>query len=371
MKMKSLTSIGKGTIKEFGEDNVLRLSAALAYYAIFSIGPLLAIVVGLAGLAFGNDSVRQQIHHSLQGMLGESSAKTIDSMMAARSHSTSLVTTIIGIVALLFGAAGVFGQLQDSLNTIWEVKSKPGAGIWELIRKRFLSFSMVLGVGFLLLVSLALSTAIAAFTGMLNQKFPMGEVLGHAVDFIVSLGIVSALFAMIFKFLPDVKIPWSKVWVGAIGTALLFTLGKFLLGLYLGKQSTSSAYGAAGSVIVILMWVYYASVILFFGAEFTQVYARQTGAKIVPSKHAVPVREEERAEQGIPKDKTGSKRPKPVEEPHGAGAPALAARSTAAKTLSDETLEVAWITFTTGCLVGALLRIKPFRKAIDLYTKNS
>src|SRR4051812_34870425 len=137
MKIKTHFNIIKGTISEFGEDNVLRLSAALAYYAIFSIGPLLAIVVGLAGLAFGNDHVRQQIHQSLQGMLGENSAKTVDSMMAARSHSTSLITTIIGVIALLFGAAGVFGQLQDSLNTIWEVKSKPGAGIWELIRKRF------------------------------------------------------------------------------------------------------------------------------------------------------------------------------------------------------------------------------------------
>ena len=371
MKLKSMVSLGKGTVSEFGEDNVLRLSAALAYYAIFSIGPLLAIVVGVAGLAFGNDSVREQIHHSLKGMLGENSAKTIDSMMAARSHATSLITTIIGIVALLFGAAGVFGQLQDSLNTIWEVKAKPGAGIWDLVRKRFLSFSMVLGVGFLLLVSLALSTALAAFTQTLNQKIPMGNVLGHAVDFVVSFAVITALFAMIFKFMPDVKIPWSKVWVGAIGTALLFTLGKSLLGLYLGKQSTSSAYGAAGSVIVILMWVYYASVILFFGAEFTQVYARQTGAKIVPKKYAVPVKEEERAEQGIPKDKTGSKRPQPSAQPQPVGAEVVAARNTAGKTLSDDALDVAWVTFATGCIVGALLRIKPVRKAVDLYTKNA
>jgi membrane protein len=373
MNMKSAAGIGKGTIKEFGEDNVLRLSAALAYYAIFSIGPLLAIIVGLAGLAFGNDSVRQQIHHSLQGMLGEGSAKTIDSMMTARSHGTSLVTTIVGIVALLFGAAGVFGQLQDSLNTIWEVKSKPGAGIWTLLRKRFLSFSMVLGVGFLLLVSLALSTALAAFTNSLNNMIPMGETVGHIVDFVVSFGVVTVLFAMIFKFLPDVKIPWSKVWVGAIGTALLFTLGKFLLGLYLGKQSTSSAYGAAGSVIVILMWVYYASVILFFGAEFTQVYARRTGAKIVPKKFAVPVSAEERAQEGIPKDKAGAKRPQPVGEPHGVGVglEAVVVRSTSEKPVSDEVLDVAWITFATGCIVGALLRIKPVRKAVDLYTKHA
>ncbi len=374
MKIKSAVNIVKGTATEFGEDNVLRLSAALAYYAIFSIGPLLAIVVGLAGLAFGNDHVRHQIHQSLQGMLGENSAKTIDSMMAARSHSKSLITTIIGIVALLFGAAGVFGQLQDSLNTIWEVKAKPGAGIWGLVRQRVLSFSMILGVGFLLLVSLALSTALSAFAGTLNNMIPMGNLVAHAVDFIVSFGVVTALFAMIFKYMPDVKIPWSKVWIGAIVTALLFTAGKYLLGLYLGRASTSSAYGAAGSVIVILMWVYYASVILFAGAEFTQVYAKQTGAKIVPDKYAVPVTEEERAEQGIPKDKTGSKKPQAHPKPQEhvpVGAPALAARTTAGNNLSKDAFDVAWVTFATGCIVGALLRIKPVRKAVDLYTKHA
>jgi membrane protein len=372
MNAKSAVGIVKGSFKEFNEDNVLRLSAALAYYSIFSIGPLLAIVIGVAGLAFGHDAARHQIHDSLKGMLGENSAQTIDSMIAARSRGTSVITTIIGIIALLFGAAGVFGQLQDSLNTIWEVKSKPGAGIWDMLRKRFLSFSMVLGVGFLLLISLALSAALAALSHSLNNMIPMGDVVGHVIDFVVSFGVITLLFAMMFKYLPDVKIPWSKVWMGAIVTALLFTLGKFLLGLYLGRQSTSSAYGAAGSVIVILMWVYYASVILLYGAEFTQVYARQTGAKIVPSKYAVPVSEKERAEEGIPKDKPGQTQPAgSPEEWQGVGAGAMAGRSVPGKTLSDEALDVAWITFAAGCLVGALLRIKPVRKAVDLYTKNA
>jgi len=374
MKIKSAFNIIKGTAAEFGEDNVLRLSAALAYYAIFSIGPLLAIVVGLAGLAFGNEHVSHQIHQSLQGMLGENSAKTIDSMMAARSHSKSLLTTIIGVVALLFGAAGVFGQLQDSLNTIWEVKAKPGAGIWGLVRQRFLSFSMILGIGFLLLVSLALSTALGALAGMLNNMIPMGDLVAHAIDFIVSFGVVTLLFAMIFKYLPDVRIPWSKVWIGAIVTALLFTLGKYLLGLYLGRASTSSAYGAAGSVIVILMWVYYASVIVLAGAEFTQVYAKRTGAKIVPDKYAVPVTKEERAEEGIPKDKTDAKKPQPHPKPGEhlpAGAPAFAARTTPGKRpISEDAFDVAWVTFATGCIVGALLRIRPVRKAVDRYTRQ-
>lgn len=368
MKIKSAFNIIKGTATEFGEDNVLRLSAALAYYAIFSIGPLLAIVVGLAGLAFGHDSVRQQIHHALQGMLGENSAKTVDSMMAARSHTGSLITTIVGIVALLFGAAGVFGQLQDSLNTIWEVKAKPHAGMWALVRNRFLSFSMVLGVGFLLLVSLALSTAIAALTGALNRMIPMGNVVGHIVDFVVSFGIITLLFAMIFKFLPDVKIPWRKVWVGAIGTAFLFTLGKFLLGLYLGKQSTSSSYGAAGSVIVILMWIYYASVILFFGAEFTQVYAKATGAQIVPSKYAVPVSEQEREEQGIPRDKTGAKqKAQPAFAAHKGetqAAPAGEPVGTPARRLPEGAFDVAWVMFLGGLVAGSLFRFKLPRKAL-------
>jgi len=374
MKIKSAFNIIKGTAAEFGEDNVLRLSAALAYYAIFSIGPLLAIVVGLAGLAFGNEHVSHQIHQSLQGMLGENSAKTIDSMMTARSHSKSLLTTIIGVVALLFGAAGVFGQLQDSLNTIWEVKAKPGAGIWGLVRQRFLSFSMILGIGFLLLVSLALSTALGALAGMLNNMIPMGDLVAHAIDFIVSFGVVTLLFAMIFKYLPDVRIPWSKVWIGAIVTALLFTLGKYLLGLYLGRASTSSAYGAAGSVIVILMWVYYASVIVLAGAEFTQVYAKRTGAKIVPDKYAVPVTKEERAEEGIPKDKTDAKKPQAHPKPGEhlpAGAPAFAARTTSGKRpISEDAFDVAWVTFATGCIVGALLRIRPVRKAVDRYTRQ-
>lgn len=370
MNVKKAVNILKCTTSEFGEDNVLRLSAALAYYAIFSIGPLLAIVVGLAGLAFGNDSVRQHIHESLKGMLGENSARMIDSMMAARSHASSLITTIIGLVALLFGAAGVFGQLQDSLNTIWEVKAKPGGGVWAFVRNRFLSFSMVLGVGFLLLVSLALSTALAAFSGELNRLIPMGDVIGHIVDFVVSFGVVTVLFAMIFKFLPDVKIPWGKVWVGAIGTALLFTLGKFLLGLYLGRQSTSSAYGAAGSVIVILMWIYYASVILFFGAEFTQVYARQTGAKIVPKKYAVPVTEEERAEEGIPKDKSlAPKRNSGSKYPHAPGLSPGPVIHSPGRVLSENAVETVWLLFAAGVVAGALLKFKPLRKAVRLYSK--
>ncbi len=376
MKIKSAFQIIKGTVAEFNEDNVLRLSAALAYYAIFSIGPLLAIAVGVAGLVFGSQSAHQQIHNSLQSMLGDNSAKMVDSMMSARQQGKSVVTLIIGIVALLVGAAGVFGQLQDSLNTIWEVTSKPGAGIWAIIRKRFLSFSMVLGVGFLLLVSLALSTALATFSGYIQTLIPMGNLIGHVFDFMVSFGVVTVLFAMIFKYLPDVRIPWSKVWVGAIGTALLFTIGKFLLGLYLGRQSTSSAYGAAGSVIIILMWVYYASIILLFGAEFTQVYARRTGAKVRPDKYAVPLTEEERAEQGMTRGEdsrqsAGHKRPATAtasRSAHPKSQPERAALAPGA-VLRENAFEFAWLMFATGLLAGAALKLKPLRKALNLYRR--
>jgi membrane protein len=311
MKAKAMGSVMKGTVSEFFEDKALRLSAALAYYAMFSLGPLLVIAVGLAGLAFDRQTVTHTFEQQLSGMVGQDSAKTLESMMAAQKHGTSVITVIVGTVILLFGASGLFGQLQDALNTIWDVKAKPGQGIWSFIRQRFLSLTMVLGVGFLLLVSLMLSTFMTAFSGWLGGLLPIPEAAAHALNFVVSFAVVTLLFAMIFKALPDVKIPLSKVWVGAIATSLLFVLGKYLLALYLGRSSTTSSFGAAGSVIVIMMWVYYASVILLFGAEFTQVYARATGTKVVPNKYAVPVTENERAVEGMPEEesKTGQRKP--------------------------------------------------------------
>jgi len=362
--MKSIWSILKQTFSEFSEDNVLRLSAALAYYSIFSIGPLLAIIVGLAGLAFGSDSVRHQIEQQLKGMIGENSAKTVESMMSAQKHGTSLVTTIVGVVVLLFGAAGVFGQLQDSLNTIWEVKPKPGAGIWNTLRNRFLSFSMVLGVGFLLLVSMALSTALSALVAHFG---PGAGWLAHGLDFIVSFVVVTLLFAMIFKYLPDVHVPWRKVWVGAIGTTVLFTIGKILLGVYLGRQSTSSAYGAAGSVILILLWVYYASVIMLFGAEFTQVYAKRSGAVIRPTAYAVPVTTEERAQQGMVPEHLKTEPGSAGWEPGGAGAAAMVQVRSPGDVARKDTLGVLSLVMTAGFLAGTFLQVKSVRKGVKLY----
>lgn len=365
--MKSIWSILKQTFSEFSEDNVLRLSAALSYYSIFSIGPLLAIIVGLAGLAFGSDSVRHQIQQQLQGLLGEGSAKTVESMMSSQKHGTSLITTIVGVVVLLFGAAGVFGQLQDSLNTIWEVKPKPGAGIWNTLRNRFLSFSMVLGVGFLLLVSMALSTALSALTSHLGHSLAGVSWVAHGLDFLVSSLVVTLLFGMIFKYLPDVHVPWRKVWVGAIGTTVLFTIGKILLGIYLGRQSTSSAYGAAGSVILILLWVYYASVILFFGAEFTQVYAKKSGAIIRPTSYAVPVTADERAQQGMVPEHLKTDPGSADWEPEGAAAAARVKVRSPGDVVRKDTLGVLSLVMTAGFLAGTFLQFKSLRKGVKLY----
>jgi membrane protein len=368
MSPKKFWLILKGTFAEFSEDNVLRLCAALSYYSVFSIGPLLVIVVGLAGLAFGHEHVRHQIEGQLQSLLGQNSAKTIESMMSAQKHGTSLIATIVGIAALLIGAGGVFGQLQDSLNTIWEVKTKPGAGIWGLIRNRFLSFTMVLGIGFLLLVSMVLTTFLTAVAGTIGRMLPISEVLIHILNFVVSFGIITLLFEMIFKYLPDVKIPFRKVWVGAIGTALLFTIGKYLLSLYLGRASTSSSFGAASSVILILMWVYYASLILFFGAEFTQVYAKQTGTKVVPGEFGALVSEKQRAEEGIPHEKTP-----PGHQPYPApGQPTWQPQAVAHAAMPGEVVrnrpwQVVGVMFAAGFVGATVFRYRLLRKALKVY----
>ena len=300
-KGKSLLGVLKGTFKEFMEDKALRLAAALAYYAIFSIGPLLFVMVMVASWFLGDQAVRGQLNDTLKDFIGEGPAKTVESMMAAKKLGTSPTTTALAIVTLLFGASGVFGQLQDALNTIWEVKAKPGMGVMAFLRDRFLSMSMVLGLGFLLLISMVVTTAVHALVQRGGQLLPIPDAATSLLSFVFSFIVVALLFAMIFKFLPDVRIRWRYAWVGALVTAILFTMGKFLLGLYLGREGMESSYGAAGSVIIVLLWIYYSSVILFFGAEFTQVYMRNAGARMTPSKYAVPVTEEAKANEGMPR----------------------------------------------------------------------
>jgi membrane protein len=260
------------------------MAGAVAYYTIFSLTPLLIVAIGVAGLVFGEKAAQGAIVGEIQGLVGKDSAKAIQIMIqAAHKPTTGAVASVIAIIVLLVGASGVFAELQDALNTIWEVKPNPKSGVWEFIKGRLLSFGMVLGVGFLLLVSLLLSAALTGVTKFLGGLLPLPAVLLHSLDFVISFAVITALFAMMFKVLPDVSIAWSDVLVGAAMTSLLFTIGKFLIGLYVGKSLSASAYGAAGSLVIVVAWFYYSALILYFGAEFTRVCANRYGSHVVPN----------------------------------------------------------------------------------------
>ena len=288
MQRKSIWQFLKTTIDEWVEAEPFQLAAALSYYTLFSLAPLLLIAIGVAGFVFGREAAQNQIVETLQGMIGQESATTVQEMIQASNEKpkTGMISTIIGFVALLFGAGGVVGQLQTSLNKIWEVTPKPGQGIWGFIRQRFFSFAMVLSIGFLLLVSLVVTAVLSSFTGMLSSLLGDATFVAHAIDIVVSFGFVTLLFALIYKYVPDVEIEWRDVWVGAALTAILFTVGKYLIGLYIGTSGVSSTFGAAGSLITILVWVYYSSLIFFLGAEFTRVYATQYGSGVAPAENA-------------------------------------------------------------------------------------
>jgi len=273
MKIRWLNLL-KRTYRGWIDVRAPRLSAALAFYSIFSIAPLLVIIIGILGLVFGEKAVSGELYGELSGYMGPSSAGAIESMVQSASKpAQGVFATVSGLMMLIVGASGVFGELKEALNTIWGVKSKPGGGIRGLLRGQFLNFGMVLVIGFLLLVSLVMSTAIAGLNQRLENVLPLPAIVWAAVAFVISLGLVTTLFALIFKVLPDAQIRWRHVWFGALITALLFEVGKTGLSWYLGREGTASAFGAAGSVVLLLLWVYYTSAILFFGAEFTQVYA--------------------------------------------------------------------------------------------------
>jgi membrane protein len=268
------------------------LGRALAYYTVFSLAPLLTISIAIAAVVFGQEAAQGQIFEQLRGLLGEASGRAVQDMVqnATAKPTAGVLATLISVAMLLFGASGVFGQLQASLNAIWGVKPKPGRGVLGLIQDRVLSFGFTLVVGFLLLVSLLLTAAIALIAEWIGGMMPSTETLTQVLNFILSLGLVTLLFAMMFKFLPDAEIAWRDVWIGAFLTAVFFGIGKFALGLYLGKSGVTSSYGAAGSLIVLLLWVYYSSQIFFLGAEFTQVYASRLGSRVTPAENAVPAK---------------------------------------------------------------------------------
>ncbi len=288
MKLSDLWATIKETISDWIDDGAARLAAALAYYSLLSLAPLLVISIAIAGFVFGHDAARGRVAGELGAVVGAQAAEGIQSVVAnARSPVSGVLSTIVGVVTLFIGASGVFGELQSSLNSIWEVKRRPGRGIWGEIKDRFLSFTMVLGVAFLLLVSLVLNSVLSAIGAKFSEVLPGGELLWQGLNFVFSLSVITGLFALIFKYVPDAAIKWRDVWLGAAVTAGLFTIGKFLLALYLGKAAIGSSYGAAGSLIALVVWVYYAAQILLLGAEFTQVQARRSGREIRPARGAL------------------------------------------------------------------------------------
>jgi membrane protein len=279
-RLRVAWSFLKEVFQEFSNDNALTLGAALAYYTVFSMAPLLVLVIAVAGLVFGRAAAQGEIVAQVQGVLGAAGAETIESMIERASQPASgIVATLISVATMIFGASGVFGQLQGSLNQIWGAETVRRTGVRGQVQRRLLAFSMILGTGFLLLVSLALSAVLAGVHRMLSELFPVLSEFLPLANFLLSFAIVTALFAMIFKLLPDARIEWRDVLLGAAVTALLFTIGKSLIGIYLGRAGVTSVYGAAGSLVLILLWVYYSSQLLFLGAEFTEVYSRRYGSR--------------------------------------------------------------------------------------------
>ncbi len=362
MNLRAGWELLKETYNDWSEDKAPRLGASLAYYTVFSLAPLLLIIISIAGLAFGQEAVEGRIVGQLGGLVGQDSAQAIQSMIqSARKPQTGVIATGIGLATLLFGASGVFGALHDALNTIWEVEPKPGRGVLGMLRDRFVSFTMVLGVGFLLMVGLVVSAGLAAVSTFFGGLLPFPAFVLQLLNIIIAFGGITLLLAMIYKILPDVEITWRDVWIGAAVTALLFTLGRFVLGLYLGRGTFGSAYGVAGALIVILLWVYYAAQILFLGAEFTQVYANKYGSRVVPAEDAVPVSEEARAAQGMPRRAAVAAVAQGQAHPPGARLATSAAASPAIRQQPGQqrpyssygaVVAVAGLAFLVGLLVG-------------------
>jgi membrane protein len=279
------------TVSDWSDDQAPHLAAALACYTLLSTAPLVILCLSIAGALFGEDAARGEMTQQVQALIGAQAAGAVQSIASSAHHDAGVLSSIIGIVVGMIGASGVFGELQLALNIIWGVKPKPGRGVKGFIRDRFLSFTMVVGVAFLLLVSLLVSTLLAGIGHFLAGALPGGEILWQVVNALASFAVITGLFALIFKVVPDVDVTWKDVWVGAAVTALLFTIGKTLLGLYLGKSGVTSSYGAAGSIVALVVWVFYSAQILFGGAEFAQVYARNSGSHFRPSKNAVAVKQ--------------------------------------------------------------------------------
>jgi membrane protein len=288
VKIKGLGTVLKRTFKGWNEDDPFRQSAVIAYYAIFSLPALLVLIINVVGFFFEKEAINGEISRQISGVMGEDTAETVEGIVAkAGEMDAGVISTIIAIVTIIFGATGVFIQLQKTLNQIWDVEQKPDQGFMIELRHRIFSFGLILSIGFLLLISLAVSSALAAFSHWLESYFPPAiAYLFYALEFVVSLSVISTMFLLMFKFLPDVKMPWKSLLTGAVLTGFLFILGKYGLSFYFGKAEPGSVYGAAGSLILLLLWVSYSSMIVFFGAEFTKQYAVYNGTHIEPTKIA-------------------------------------------------------------------------------------
>lgn len=283
------------TLNGFLDDRGLKLSAALAYYTVFALAPLLMLVISLIGAFLGKDAIQNNIYPQIKSYVGSSAALQIQEMIKSVSLSGKTgVAIVTSIVTLIVGATSIFLEIQDSINLIWRVKAKPKKGWVKMLTNRLISFSMIISLGFLLLVSLIVNALVLALSTRITRYFPEVTIqLFNLINIGITFLVIAVLFGIIFKFLPDVKIAWRDVRTGAFFTSLLFMLGKYLIGIYIQTTGTGSTYGAAGSLIVILVWIYYTSAILYFGAEFTQVYADEYGDKIEPAEYAVHVEQKE------------------------------------------------------------------------------
>jgi membrane protein len=278
--LKTAFTLLRDAAKAYGEDKVARLAAALAYYTLFSIAPLLVIAIGIVGLVIGQNEAQSEIVAQIQATAGTQVADALEGMISNVSQpSSGILATVIGVIVLIWGASQVLAQLKDAFNTIWRVTPDPDAGIWLTIRQRLVSLAMVLAVGFLMLVSLLISTGVATINRLLTDAVPILNVVLPLLDWLTSLLILTPLFALIFRYMPDTRPTWRDVRGGSLVTAVLFLIGKALIGFYLANSGVASAYGAAGSLIVLLLWVYYTSQLLFFGAEITKIYTYRFGSR--------------------------------------------------------------------------------------------
>lgn len=308
---KGLWEVLKNSFTGFMDDNVTKLGGSLAYFTVFSVGPMLVVIISVCGIFLGREAIEGEIYAQLEGFLGKDTAAQLqDIIKKAAVSGKSNVAAIIGVATLLLGATSIFAEIQDSINRIWGIKAKPKKGWLKIIQNRFLSFSVIISLGFLLLVSLAVTSVLDGFNNRLQAAFPdVTVVLFYVINQVVTFTVITILFGVIFKVLPDAKIKWKDVMAGSMLTALLFMLGKFGISFYISKTEVGSTYGAAGSLAVLLVWIYYSSLILYFGAEFTKAYAMQFGGAIYPSEYAITVKEVE-IENGKDSIQTNEKKKK-------------------------------------------------------------